>query len=178
MSNRAVSKRIHEAKRLRRIRKIDLAAGLVAAIGAIAGLAGAAQAQGGIKVGTLACKSSAGTGFVFGSSRALSCDFAPSTGRREHYTGDISKFGVDVGYTPASVILWQVLAPTAQLARGSLAGAYGGATAGASVGAGLGANALVGGSNQQIALQPLSVDSKTGLNLAVGIASVTLRPGR
>ena len=159
-------------------RSTRLAAGFVALIGMAAAFAPQAQAQGGVKVGTLTCKVAGSAGFVFGSSRALDCSFAPSGRRREHYTGDISKFGVDVGYTPASVILWQVLAPTAQLARGSLAGAYGGATAGASVGAGLGANALVGGSNQQIALQPLSVDSKTGLNLAVGIASVTLRPGR
>jgi hypothetical protein len=159
-------------------KRMRLTAGLVATIGAIAGLASPASAQGGVKVGTLACKSSAGTGFVFGSSRTLACDFAPSAGRREHYTGDISKFGVDVGYTPAAVILWEVVAPSTQLARGSLAGNYGGATAGASVGAGLGANALVGGSNQQIALQPLSVDSKTGLNLAVGIASISLRAGR
>ncbi|SDR46632.1 Protein of unknown function [Rhizobiales bacterium GAS191] len=158
--------------------RMRLTAGIVGVIGIIAGFAAPAYAQGGVKIGTLNCKSSAGTGFVFGSSRTLACDFAPSAGRRERYAGEISKFGVDIGYTPASVILWQVVAPTARLAPGSLAGNYGGATAGASVGAGLGANALIGGSNQQITLQPLSVDSKTGLNLAVGIASIALRPGR
>jgi hypothetical protein len=158
--------------------RMRLTAGLIAAIGIVAGLATPAGAQGGVKVGSLTCKSSAGAGFVFGSSRALDCVFAPSGRRRERYTGDISKFGVDVGYTPAAVIVWGVIAPTAKLAPGSLAGTYAGATAGASVGAGLGANALIGGSNQQIALQPLSVEAKTGLNLAAGIASVTLSPHR
>ncbi|MFI5012682.1 MAG: DUF992 domain-containing protein [Hyphomicrobiales bacterium] len=152
-----------------------LTAGLIAGIGLVAGLAAPAYAQGGIKVGTLTCKAAAGAGFVFGSSRALSCTFAPAAGRHERYTGEISKFGVDIGYTPSAVIVWGVVAPTARLAPGSLAGNYGGATAGASVGAGLGANALIGGSSQQIALQPLSVEGKTGLNLAAGIASITLR---
>jgi hypothetical protein len=158
--------------------RIHLATGIVTALAIVAGFAAPAYAQGGVKVGTLTCKSSAGSGFVFGSSRALACVFSPSAGRRESYSGEVSKFGVDVGYTPAAVIIWGVVAPTRHLARGSLAGDYGGVTAGASVGAGLGANALVGGSSQQIALQPVSVDSKTGLNLAVGIASLSLHPGR
>ena len=102
-------------------------------------------------------------GFVFGSSRALNRIFAPSPGRRERYTGIIDKFGVDIGYTAAAVIVWGVIAPTANLAPGSLAGNYAGASAGAAVGAGLGANALIGGSNQQFALQPLSIEGQTGL---------------
>jgi hypothetical protein len=45
------------------------------------------------------------------------------------------------------------------------------------VAAGLGANVLVGGSNRTVALQPVSVDSSVGLNLAVGVAELHLRPG-
>ena len=154
--------------------RMRVTAGLIAAFGITAGFTSAAQAQAGVKVGTLTCRVSGSTGFVFGSSRALDCVFAPTHSRREAYAGNISKFGVDVGYTPASVVIWGVIAPTARLAPGSLAGSYGGATAGASVGAGLGANALIGGSNHQIALQPVSVEAKRGLNLAAGIASLTL----
>ena len=73
------------------------------------------------------------------------------------------------------MIVWGVVAPSASLAPGSLAGNYAGATASAAVGAGLGANALIGGSNQQIALQPLSIEGQTGLNVAAGIASMALR---
>jgi hypothetical protein len=155
--------------------KMHLAAGLIGAIGIVAAFAAPASAQGGVNVGTLTCNASAGMGFVFGSSRTLNCIYAPSPGRRERYTGIIDKFGVDIGYTAAAVIVWGVIAPTANLGPGSLAGNYAGASAGAAVGAGLGANALIGGSNQQFALQPLSIEGQTGLNVAAGIASVVLR---
>jgi hypothetical protein len=154
------------------ITRTGLLAGFVAAMSVIAA---PAHAQGGIKGGTLTCNVSAGAAFVFGSSRALNCVFAPSSGRPERYTGTIDKFGVDIGYTAAAVIVWAVIAPTANLAPGSLAGNYAGASAGAAVGGGLSANALIGGSNQQIALQPLSIEGQSGLNVAAGIASITLR---
>jgi hypothetical protein len=35
----------------------------------------------------------------------------------------------------------------------------------------------VGGSNSSIALQPLSLQGQTGLNLAVGVAALELRYG-
>jgi len=46
---------------------------------------------------------------------------------------------------------------------------------GASVGVGLGGNVLVGGSDNLIALQPLSLQGQVGLN---GLESLELRPGR
>jgi len=55
-----------------------------------------------------------------------------------------------------------------------LAGHYGGVTAGATVGVGLDANALIGGSSTGIDLQPLSIQGNTGLNVAAGIAELTL----
>jgi len=69
-----------------------------------------------------------------------------------------------------------VVAPTAQLQPGDLAGSYGSATASATVGVGLGANALIGGNSNTIGLQPLSIEGTTGLNVAAGIASMTLAP--
>jgi hypothetical protein len=41
-----------------------------------------------------------------------------------------------------------------------------------------GANALLGGSNKSIALQPLSVQGQEDLNVAVGVAERRLSPGR
>jgi len=120
--------------------RVHLTAGLIGVVGIVAGLATPAHAQGGVRVGTLTCNASAGFGFVFGSSRALSCIFAPLGGRSERYSGVIDKFGVDIGYTAAAVIVWGVIAPTANLASGTLAGTYAGAAGGAAVGAGLGAN--------------------------------------
>ena len=48
----------------------------------------------------------------------------------------------------------------------------------ASIGVGAGGNVLVGGSNNTIALQPLSVQGQVGLNVAAGLESLELRPGR
>jgi hypothetical protein len=91
-----------------------------------------------------------------------------------HYTGRISKFGVDIGYQQNAVIIWAVLAPSADLNPGALAGDYGGVTANASAGAGVGANVLVGGSTKSISLQPLSIEGSQGLNVAAGIAAIHL----
>ena len=146
-----------------------------AAVAAALALATQAQAASGIKVGTLSCHVSSGWGLIFGSSRELACSFA-GEGRPANYTGKISKFGVDIGYKQAAVIVWTVFAPTNDMSPGALAGNYGGATASATVGVGLGANILVGGLDNSIALQPLSIEGNTGLNVAAGIAGLTLRP--
>ena len=52
-------------------------------------------------------------------------------------------------------------------------GTYAGATGSATVGVGVGANVLVGGSGNSIALQPVSIEGTTGLNVAAGIAEMT-----
>src|SRR5205085_6410007 len=134
---------------------LRMAAALAAAVGLAAAFASPAAAQGGVKVGTLTCNVSSGWGFVFGSSRTLNCTFS-GFGRYEYYVGNISRFGVDLGYIQGGVLIWTVVAPSATLAPGSLAGGYAGGTASATVGVGVGANALIGGSGNTIALQPLS----------------------
>jgi hypothetical protein len=132
-------------------------------------------AQGsGVKVGVLNCNVQGGASFVIGSSKQLDCVFE-SGPRRERYSGVINKFGVDLGVTGEGVIAWAVFAPTSDPAPGALQGTYAGVSGEASVGLGLGANALVGGSNSTIGLQPLSVQTQSGVNFAVGIASIELR---
>ena len=127
------------------------------------------------KVGTLDCDVSAGVGMIITSQKSVQCTFSPTTGRRpEVYMGTITKFGIDVGATSGGRMIWTVFAPTTANLRGALVGNYVGATAEATVGAGVGANALVGGSDRTITLQPLSVQGQTGLNLAVGVAGLTL----
>jgi hypothetical protein len=149
-----------------------------AAFGAAIGIAGGgapAAAQGNVQVGTLTCNVSGGWGFVFGSSKAVRCTFARAGGRPEHYAGSINKFGVDIGYTQGGVLVWGVFAPSGGLAPGALSGNYVGATGSATVGVGAGANVLVGGSNRTISLQPVSIEGNTGLNVAAGIGSISLR---
>jgi hypothetical protein len=150
---------------------------MIAAVATVGVLTYGAQPQAaGVKAGVLTCHEASGWGFIIGSSRDLSCIFSHPSGPPEHYTGRVSQFGVDIGYQQSAVIVWGVIAASANLAPGSLAGDYGGVTGSASVGAGLGANVLVGGSNQQVALQPVSVEGNTGLNVAGGIAAITLTP--
>jgi hypothetical protein len=134
-----------------------------------------AQPTGRVEVGVLTCSVSGGAGFVFGSSKRLDCTFQAGP-RREEYAGTINKFGLDIGFTGSGVMTWAVFAPTATFGPGSLAGTYGGAAGEATIGVGLGANVLVGGSTRTFALQPLSVQAQQGLNLAVGIAALELRP--
>jgi hypothetical protein len=133
----------------------------------------AAQAQD-VRAGVMTCDVDSGFGFVVGSSRDLHCTFLPAAGPAEHYAGSISKFGVDIGYVQNAVIVWNVVAPTVTLSPGSLTGTYGGATASVTLRVGVGANVLVGGSQNTISLQPLSVEGGTGLNLAGGLASISL----
>jgi hypothetical protein len=151
-----------------------LTATLFTAIVGIAALAAPASAQSAVKVGTLSCNVASGFGFIFGSSKALNCTYSGVGGQYEHYMGNITKFGADIGYTSGGIIVWTVVAPVAMMHPGALAGAYAGATGSATVGIGLGANVLVGGSNNTIALQPLSIEGNTGLNVAAGVASITL----
>ena len=133
------------------------------------------QAQAAAKVGTLRCDVSAGVGAVVSSSKSMTCRFTPAPGGKDEiYTGAISRFGLDIGSTRGGRMVWTVIAPGSP-ARGALAGGYAGAGAEATVAAGIGANVLVGGSNRTITLQPLSVQGQTGLNLAVGVSSLTLR---
>jgi hypothetical protein len=155
-----------------RFSSIALATALVAA-------ATAATAQSGrIEVGVIECRGST-TSFVVGSVTDLSCAFrASDNSPAEPYHATLRRAGLDVGFPQQIVVAWAVLAPTRGIQRGDLAGTYVGAAASATVGLGLGANALIGGSNNTIALQPLSGQAQTGLSVAAGVAGLDLRPGR
>jgi Protein of unknown function (DUF992) len=134
-----------------------------------------ATAQTSVKAGVLTCDVASGWSFVFGSTRDLKCTFSNSNGSVEHYTGMIEKWGVDIGYHGGGVMAWAVLAPTTDIPKGALAGSYGGATGAVAAGVGASANILVGGSSgKTLSLQPLSIEGMTGINLALGVAQVTL----
>ena len=149
---------------------------IATALVVLAALAQPASAQSRIKIGTLSCDVSSGLGLVVTSSRDMQCLYTSAGhGFKERYSGTIRKFGLDIGQTNAGVLEWAVFAPTAGPRRGALAGDYVGADASVTVGAGLGANALVGGFQNSIALQPLSVEVQTGFALAAGVAALTLR---
>ena len=114
---------------------------------------------------------------VFSKASALEGLFTRTDGLGEHYEGEIKRFGIDVGYTKDAQIVWLVFAP-GNISSGSLAGSYGGVTVQGTVGVGAGANILVGGSNNQITLQPVSVEGSAGLNVAGGVAEISLKAAR
>jgi hypothetical protein len=130
------------------------------------------------QVGFLNCDISMGIGMIIGSQRQVSCLFDPADGTpREVYVGSITKFGLDLGITTGGHMTWAVHSETTRRS-GVLEGAYAGASAEATLGVGLGANVLIGGSNRTIALQPLSVQGQTGLNVAAGVAELRLQLAR
>lgn len=130
-----------------------------------------------VKSGQLRCEVAAGLGMIIASSKEMECRFVSANGSSELYHGKINKFGLDIGGTDRGTLVWDVFASTAGPLHGALSGEYGGVGASATVGVGLGANALVGGSNREFSLQPLSVQTQTGIDLAAGVSSITLRPG-
>lgn len=134
-----------------------------------------AKGEAGVKVGTLTCNVESGWGFVFGSSKDVHCSYTPDKGKPARYTGEINKFGVDLGYSEGGVMIWVVVAPTSDVGPDALEGEYGGASAGVSVGIGGSANVLIGGLDKSIALQPLSLEGHKGLNIAAGIAGLELK---
>ena len=69
-----------------------------------------------------------------------------------------------------------MFAATSHLGAGALAGGYIGASGGAAIGVGVGANGLVGGLNNSFALQPVSVEGQTGLNVIATVTGLELRP--
>ena len=154
--------------------KLHLMIGTAVAAAGLVFASAADAAPHGVRVGELTCNVASGWGFIFGSSKDLHCTYR-GNGHFEHYTGSISKFGVDIGYTEGGVLVWGVFAPTSDIRQGALQGDYAGASAQATVGLGVGANALIGGLDKSFALQPLSVEGSKGLNVAAGIGAISLK---
>lgn len=146
------------------------------AAAALAASASFAAAEPKLVAGTLTCYGKGSIGVIVGSKQTLSCSFNPEgPGRNARYAATITRIGVDIGVTGQSTLIWTVLASTNKLPRGALDGNFAGVSADASVGIGGGGNALIGGSNNSVVLQPVSLKGQTGLNLAVGVAELALR---
>ena len=151
---------------------------LIMAISLAVSATSVTKAQETVKLGLLECYVDAGSGFIIGSTKDVSCVFSPAGAEalEDNYFGVISKLGLDIGSTEQAYMTWLVVAPTTiGFQPGFLAGDYIGATASATFTIGLGANVLIGGSSKTFALQPLSLETQTGLNLAAGIAELELR---
>jgi hypothetical protein len=158
----------------------SIAAGLMAVALMTAGTAvPSSAASGHIKIGVLTCAAGVEVGLLITSGEKIRCSFVPDAAGTEHYHGKIRKFGLDVGITAASVIVWAVLAVDgSKYQPWALAGQYAGLSAEETVALGLGANLLIGGSDKGFILQPLSVQGQAGLNLAIGVSILHLEAGK
>jgi hypothetical protein len=128
------------------------------------------------RAGILECHGGQNVGYIVGSSASLDCVFQSEGRRPEPYIATVHRFGLDLGVTDQTRLTWAVNAPARRVGRGELAGNYGGVGANASVGIGFGGNFLVGGPDNAYALQPISVQGQTGLNVTAGVASIELEP--
>lgn len=161
------------------MRRQTILAGIAAALLALSSVpAGAQQPTQRVRVGVLECRGAPSIGFIVGSVTNLGCLLHVDGTPDDRYIATIRKVGVDLGITQETALAWAVYAPVARLGPGDLSGNYAGAQGSASLGVGLGGNVLVGGSNNSIALQPLSVQGQVGINVAAGLESLELRPGR
>jgi hypothetical protein len=135
-----------------------------------------AHAVSGVGAGLLECRGRS-VQYVLASVTELDCMYRPNYGGRPHaYHATIRRIGVDIGINQSTVLVWGVFAPTRHIGPGDLSGLYVGASANATVGVGVGANALFGGSNDTISLQPLSGQGQTGIGAAGGVSALELGP--
>ncbi|HEV2362810.1 MAG TPA: DUF992 domain-containing protein [Caulobacteraceae bacterium] len=130
----------------------------------------AAQTPSNMKIGVLSCH--VRRGGVQGSSRPVTCFFSGDNGSG-HYDGRITSVGLRRAYRRAGDIAWKVYAPYGMTGPSDLPGQYGGSGAAAT-----GANALVGGSDDQITLRPVRDQGAAGLDLSRGVTQLSLQGDR
>ena len=146
---------------------------------ALLSIGSSAYAQGSsVRQGMLSCRTAPSIGLLVGSTQRLACQFRSNTGWTQDYVGRMNRIGLDIGVTAGGAMAWAVLGSSSALQPGALTGRFVGASGEISVGVGAGANILVGGTAQSVSLQPLSLEGQIGLNLALGVAGLTLTPVR
>ncbi len=148
----------------------------VAALVASVATANAQQQQQGVRIGVLECRGGQNVGMVITSATTLECVFRSEGRRPEPYLAHVSRFGIDLGVTANTGLAWAVHAPTRRVGPGDLAGNYGGVGGNVSFGVGGGGNLLWGGSQNSFALQPLSLQGQTGVNVTGGVVGLDLEP--
>lgn len=149
-------------------------AAILAALG-FSILPAAAQQQMRAEAGKLVCNLAPTVGLIIGSRQRMTCVFERKDGRRESYAGRIGRLGLDVGISAGGRMIWGVYTSTAGFPPRVLVGDYVGASGDIALGVGVGANALFGGNNRSVMLQPLSLEGSVGVNLALGVSRLILR---
>ncbi|MEX2481842.1 MAG: DUF992 domain-containing protein [Gammaproteobacteria bacterium] len=160
--------------------KTSKAFALALAIAGIGAPLGQAQARGGLEVGVLTCSVIPGSrlNLIIRSTADVKCVYSKG-GASEEYVGETGiALGLDLSFKKDEKIAFTVIAATDDVSPGAkaLGGRYVGGEASAAAGLGLGAKALVGGGAKNIGLQPLALESSTGLGASAGLSFLYIEP--
>ncbi|MGJ5178642.1 DUF992 domain-containing protein [Bradyrhizobium oligotrophicum] len=129
-----------------------------------------------MRAGVLECEGRRTSGRLVMSQARLRCVFRSQGRQPERYVAKVRRYGLDLGLTDETRMAWVVNAPVNDFGRSELRGRYGGLAANAAALVGFGGSFLVRDTDRAAALQPISLQGQTGLNLAAGITEVELVP--
>lgn len=140
------------------------------------------QVYAGEKIGTLKIKVIPGSGhnLIIRSSADVDAVFTDASGKTEHYIGEMGiGLGIDLSIKKSEELSYVVLSPLADYKIGSYAlqGKYFGDYASATVSKGVSAKELigVGGLEEGVILQPVSMGTNTGVGAAGGLGYLFLQ---
>jgi len=131
------------------------------------------SANAGLEIGILQCSVVPGSrvNLLIRSTADVTCTFNNS-GTIEKYKGETGiGLGLDLSFKSDEKIHFSVISASSDTSIGAhaLAGKYVGAELSAAVGVGLGAKALVGAGENHFSLQPLALETSTGLGISGGL---------
>ena len=137
-----------------------------------------AAAAGGIEVGILTCNVVPGSrvNLLIRSTADVECTFE-NNGVTEQYKGETG-IALDLSFRSNERMAFTVFAAADDIGPGAkaLGGRYVGGQVSAAAGLGLGAKALVGGGAKSIGLQPLALETSTGIGIAGGLGFLYIEP--
>ena len=153
---------------------------LILATACLAVPVSAVHAQGGLGVGVLTCSVVPGTrlNLLIRSTADVKCVYAKG-GEIEEYVGETGiALGLDLSFKQNEKLAFTVIAASEDVRPGAkaLGGKYVGGELSAAVGLGLGAKALVGGGAKNIGLQPLVLETSTGIGVSGGLSFLYIEP--
>lgn len=158
-------------------RRVGLIRGLCA-ITLVGAMASPVGAEAPVKAGLLTCQSLPDTrsNLIVHSTVEVQCTFARAGGGEEHYQGETGvQLGVDLKWEPSQTLRYAVFS-AGKPTEHALAGKYFGGKASASAGVGAGANVLIGGGSNGITLNPIALETSTGVGVSAGMAYLYLEP--
>jgi hypothetical protein len=157
---------------LKSLLRVAAPVGVAALLSALAPAVASAHGRAGL----LECKLSGDNAAILVEERAVDCIYEDDSGAPPvHYVGNVTNVGAVFGVGGPGELAWGVVAASGAAGPGALAGDYVGAHGSFALGVGGGGSVLVGGSNDTVTLQPVSVEANTGVILSAGVGHLSLR---